>query len=80
MTEMDINGWSVKRDREDSIILTSDGREVFANRSSQESTVQTWFVNADLPGQEPKSWKVTVESRRELIMQRLPEILHSLDN
>ena len=78
MIEIDVDGWSVEQDRKNSILLTSAEGEVVANRSSQEGHMQTWYIEANLVEQKPKSWKVTVENRQELATQKLPEILRSL--
>ena len=78
MTEIDVDGWSIEQDREDSITLTSAKGEVSANRSSQEDHMEVWYVEATLVEGEPKSWKVTVENRQELVGHRLPNILQSL--
>lgn len=78
MTEIDVDGWSVEQDREDSIILTSAKGEVSVNRSTQEDEMEIWYVEANVVEQEPKSWKVTVENRQELTTQKIPDILRSL--
>lgn len=78
MTEVDVDEWSVEQDREDSIILTSAKGEVSINYSTQENQMEIWHVDATLAEGEPKSWKVTVDDRQELVAHRLPNILQSL--
>lgn len=75
MTEIDINGWSVEQDQDRTILLTSPGGELVANRDEGEKPKQTWFIDLELQGQEPKSWQVQVDSKEELFTQTLPEIL-----
>lgn len=76
MTDSLIEGWSVEREYENSILLTSPRGNMTINLGRDGTTHQTWYIDTELHGEPPLSWKVQVKDRDELFDSTIPEILN----
>jgi hypothetical protein len=76
MSESNIDGWTIEKEQEDSILLTSPSGEIAANRWKVEGAEQTWIIDVELEHREPMSWEVQVQSRGDLLTRSIPELLN----
>ena len=79
MSDDPLHRWSVEENSEWSIRFSSTVGEIAANRRVVDSEYgnETWFVEILLTNEDPESWKITVESKEELLDERIPSLLRS---
>lgn len=77
LNDVNIEGWSIERDEEKSIELTSKFGNVSVHLAEKRDGWEIWHIDAELTQQGSQSWKIAIESRSELINNILPDILTS---
>lgn len=75
MSETAIKGWSVATESKKSISLRSPRGEIEVNRMDDDLPGQVWYIDTQLRGRPPLSWKARVSNRDELVTCTLPGLL-----
>lgn len=75
MGDIGVDNWTVDKESEQCFKLSSPEGTVVAKQVEDDESLQTWFVDTNLEGIEPKSWQVQVEEKSEIVDRLIPEIL-----